>query len=274
MAASIGTTGRFNSSIGATYLIHDGSITRKDPAGRTVHKISVADYSDHTSALDNPVDGKTYREVATKYDGRGRPVARTSWLVARGTVDLADPPIAGLGSVSAGDGLTEQFLYDDNLSDGEGLDSTTGASLLIGSGNVSLATAIAKLADTEANGGAGIAFDENAPGSARVSISPTGEVSFSIADAVGRTVMSGMIEPPSSSSAGDLITWSCTLHDTTTSLAGFGTVLETRSIDALGNVRKSLTDAAGRTLRSIDALAKATVFTYDAAENQLSVTRF
>lgn len=57
-------------------------------------------------------------------------------------------PIAGLGSVSAGDGLTEQFLYDDNLADGDGLDSGTGAALLIGTGSVSLASAIAKLADT------------------------------------------------------------------------------------------------------------------------------
>ena len=221
--------------------------------------------------LDDPVNGKTYREITTKYDGRGRPVARTTWLVARGTVDLSDPPIAGLGSISASDGLTEQFLYDDNLSDDAGLDSTTGLALPVGSGSVSLSAALTKLADTEANGGAAISFSSTAPGSARVSVSPGGEVSFSIADALGRTVMSGMLEPPASSSAGDLVTWSCTRHDTTSSLTGFGTVLETRSIDALGNVRRSLSDAAGRTLRSIDALGKITAFTYDSTGNQLSV---
>jgi len=100
--------------------------------------------------LDDPVNAKTLREVTTKYDGRGRPVARTTWLVARGMVDAADPPIAGLGGVSTSDGLTEQFLYDDDLTDGVGLDSSGGAALLIGSNTVSLTAAIAKLADTDA----------------------------------------------------------------------------------------------------------------------------
>ena len=53
--------------------------------------------------------------------------------------------------------------------------------------------------------------------------------------------------------------------------AVYGTVLVTRSIDALGNATKSWTDAAGRTLRSLDQLDNATVLTYDAAGNQLSV---
>ena len=41
--------------------------------------------------------------------------------------------------------------------------------------------------------------------------------------------------------------------------------------NALGDIRKSLTDAAGRTIQSIDALSKITAYTYDAAGNQLSV---
>lgn len=68
-----------------------------------------------------------------------------------------------------------------------------------------------------------------------------------------------------------LLAWSCSLHDATASLSGYGTVLETRSINALGDARRQWTDAAGRTLRSFDELDKATVFTYDASGNQLSV---
>ena len=63
------------------------------------------------------------------------------------SVDLANPPIAGLGSIPAADGLTTQYLYDDNLADGIGLDSSTGLAytkMATGSGtaNVSLATAL------------------------------------------------------------------------------------------------------------------------------------
>ena len=68
-----------------------------------------------------------------------------------------------------------------------------------------------------------------------------------------------------------LATWSCQLHDATTSLSGYGTVLVSQSIDALGNSTKTWTDSAGRTLRSIDQLDKVTAVTYDAGGNQLTV---
>ncbi|WP_158453518.1 RHS repeat protein, partial [Rhodopirellula europaea] len=243
-----------------------GSIVRKDPMGRSVHQVSYEDFSSHTGTLDDPIDAKTLREVTTKYDGRGRPVARTTWLVARGLVDVTDPPIAGLGSVSAADGLTEQYLYDDDLTDGVGLDNATGVTPLIGSTAVSLADALTKLAGTTANGGAGVSFDADATGSARVTISPEGEVRFSISDGAGRSVMSGAIDDSS-----DLITWNCNVHDQTESIAGYGTVLASQSVNALGHVRKSLSDAAGRTIQSIDALGKITSYEYDASGNQLKV---
>ncbi|EMI23611.1 YD repeat-containing protein, partial [Rhodopirellula europaea SH398] len=243
-----------------------GSIVRKDPMGRSVHQVSYEDFSSHTGTLDDPIDAKTLREVTTKYDGRGRPVARTTWLVARGLVDVTDPPIAGLGSVSAADGLTEQYLYDDDLTDGVGLDNATGVTPLIGSTAVSLADALTKLAGTTANGGAGVSFDSDATGSARVTINPEGEVRFSISDGVGRSVMSGIVDDSS-----DLITWNCSVHDQTESIAGFGTVLASQIVNALGHVSKSLTDAAGRTIQSIDALGKITSYEYDASGNQLKV---
>ncbi len=106
-------------------------------------------------------------------------------------------------------------------------------------------------------------------------INPEFEVSFTISDAAGRTVMSGKLPGcagvPPASDPNSLLTWSCQAHDTVTAVAGFGNCLESRSIDALGHTTKSLTDGAGRTLRSIDQLGNATVFTYDAGGNQLSV---
>ncbi|MCG8649118.1 MAG: hypothetical protein MI861_04760, partial [Pirellulales bacterium] len=251
-----------------------GNISRADSMGRPVHQATVEDYSTHTTALDNPVDAKTYREVTTRYDGRGRPTARTTWLVARGTVDASNPPIAGLDSVSAVDGLTTQYLYDDNLADGSGLDATGGLTAnQLGGGtyNVSLSDALTKLADTEANGGAGISFNTDSPGSAQVTINAEEEISFSIADAAGRTVMSGTLEPHDGTNPNDLISWNCNLHDGTTNLTGYGTVLVSKNINALGKVTKSHTDAAGRTIQSVDALAKITSFEYDAVGNQLKI---
>ncbi len=252
-----------------------GTINRTDPGGRTVHQATIETYSSHTTALDNPVDAKTYREVTTRYDGRGRPTARTIWLTARGVVDADDPPIAGLDSLSETLGLTEQYLYDDNLADGSGLDATTGGVTVnqLGGGTytVNLDDALTKLGETEANGGAGIDFDTDAPGSARVVINGEEEIRFAIADAAGRTVMSGMIEPHDGTNPNDLIAWTCTLHDGTTNISGYGTVLVTKTINALGDVRKQHTDAAGRTIQSVDALGKITSFEYNAAGNQTKI---
>jgi hypothetical protein len=63
-----------------------------------------------------------------------------------------------------------------------------------GTFNVSLTNAITKLAQTTANGGAGISFSSVAPGRATIVINPEDEISFSIADAAGRTVMSGKLK--------------------------------------------------------------------------------
>jgi DNA invertase Pin-like site-specific DNA recombinase len=60
-------------------------------------------------------------------------------------------------------------------------------------GNVTLANAIPKLADTEANGGAGITFNASSPGRATVTVNSEDEISFAISDAAGRNVMSGKL---------------------------------------------------------------------------------
>ncbi|XZE21890.1 RHS repeat-associated core domain-containing protein [Pirellulaceae bacterium SH449] len=133
-------------------------------------------------------------------------------------------------------------------------------------GGVSLSNAIAKLAQTTANGGAGITFSATAPGRVTVVINSEDEISFSIADAAGRTVMSDKLNNyrgSGSTALNTLATWSCTVHDATTSLSGFGTVLVTTSVDSLGKTTSTWTDGAGRTLRSIDQLGKVTTMTYD-----------
>ncbi|MEM9826830.1 MAG: hypothetical protein AAF958_09590 [Planctomycetota bacterium] len=186
-----------------------GSYVRKDASGRNAHSVLVQDYDDHVASLDNPVDAKTLRETTTKFDGRGRPVASTTWLVARGTVDVTNPPIAGLAGVAAADGLTTQYLYDDDLADGSGLDVAGGLTPLLGGSAINLTAAITKLGQSEANGGGGITFDADSGGSARVTLNPEGEIRFAIADAAGRSVMSGMLDPSNNS----LITWSCSVHD-------------------------------------------------------------
>ncbi len=251
-----------------------GAISRRDSLGRVIHQASLETYSDHVAALDNPVDAKTLREVTTRYDGRGRPVARTTWLVARGVVDATNPPIAGLDGVAATDGITQQYLYDEDLTDGVGLDSATGASVdQLGGGtyNVSLSAALAKLADTEANGGAGITFNADAIGSARVSINAEEEISFSISDAAGKSVMSGIIEPHDGANPNSLLSWNVTPDQATTNLAGYGTVVVSKSVNAFGKSNTQHSDAAGRTIQSIDALGKITSYTYDASGNLLSV---
>jgi len=142
----------------------------------------VEDVASHTN-LNDPLDAKTLQEVTTRYDARGRVVARTVWLVARGAVDPENVPIAGLDSVSAEAGLTTQMVYDEDLTDGVGLDSATGAVVAqLGGGtyNVSIAAVLAKLADPPASGGAGISFGTGSNGSAAVSINPEEELHVTI----------------------------------------------------------------------------------------------
>ncbi len=189
-----------------------GSIRNTDSAGRVVHTAKVADVQDHVANMGSPIDAKTLSESTTLFDSLGRTKASTTWLVALGAVDPASPPIAGLNSVPASNGMTTQYLYDNNLSDGIGLDSATGLSYTkmaaSGSSSVSLTTAITKLAAAETTGGAEITFSATAPGRASVVINAQDEVSFSISDGAGRTVMSGQLDNYTGT-ANILLTWSC-----------------------------------------------------------------
>ena len=86
-----------------------------------MHAISVGNLDSH-SDLANPIDAETEREQTTRFDGQGRAILQTLWLSPRGTVDVSEPPIAGLDGIALTEGITTQYLYDDDLTDGVGLD--------------------------------------------------------------------------------------------------------------------------------------------------------
>ena len=85
----------------------------------------------------------------------------------------------------------------------------------------------------------------------------------------GRSVMSAQIELHDGPNPNALITWSCSQHDNVVNVSGFGDCLESRSIDALGNVTKSRSDGAGRTLESLDADGNISTAEFDASSNTL-----
>jgi hypothetical protein len=81
--------------------------------------------------------------------------------------------IQGFGGVAGTQGLTTQTLYDADLTDNSGLETTTGITVtnpLGGTYTVSLAAAITKLGQPVAQGGAGITLAAGTPGSAVVNI--------------------------------------------------------------------------------------------------------
>lgn len=144
-------------TVASTNPLGHGSITNQNAGGLTVHTAGIADVATHTSLL-NPDDAKTLQETTTRYDALGRSVASTVWLQPLGLIDVAAPPIAGFDNIAGTDGLTTQTLYDVDLTDGIGLDSTAGINVtnpLGGTYTISLSAAIAKLGEPTAQGGAG-----------------------------------------------------------------------------------------------------------------------
>ena len=281
---------------GSKNALGHGSVTNADSAGRSVHTATLEDFDSHSNLL-NPTDAKTLAENTSKYDDLGRVIYRTKWKSPRGVINRNDPPIAGLGGVALADGVTTQNLYDNIIGDGVGLDSSAGVSINLlsgGTGSVSIAAAVTKLADTTANGGAGMTWPAGARGTATVSLSADEKtMRVSISDAAGRSVFSGQMWGPASSTPNTLINWNCTIADQydaatasivalktssvdldgnqTHSLAnGYGQSIA--SVDQLGNVSKQRYDASGRTLKSINALNHETVMTYDDLGRQLTVT--
>lgn len=247
-----------------------GAFSNNDYLGQVTHTSTVADYATHTNSH-NPIDASTLRESTTRYDALGRVFARTDWYDPQGTVDPNNVSIAGLDGVAKADGSTTQFVYDDNLTDGLGLDSTSGVTVAkLGGGtyNISLNDCLSQLADTTANGGAGVSFTAGqSAGSATVRIDAEERLSVTIADGAGRSVFQAIIQPHHGSSPNSLIGWSCSKYDETHNITGFGDCHETWTINALGNISKRRTDGTGRVLETVDAENNIATAKYDAGGN-------
>ncbi len=246
-------------------------VAQNDPLGAAT---TTAHDAQGNTTLSQKVHGLTiFNQQTTRFDARNRPIARTVWLVEQTGIDPQNPPIAGgglAGDPAAHDGqgntvgLTTRYLYDEDLTDGTGLDgSGTTVQKLDGSGSYTV-DIDSLLTELEADLGAGF-FGNGATGSATVTINPEDELSVTISDGAGRTVASGII-----AQNGTPITWQTVSHDTLVAIAGVGQVVETTQIDALNHAQKTRTDGAGRTLETVDALGNVTTATFDAAGNQLS----
>ena len=130
---------------------------------------------------------------------RGTDIRTTAPKATKPVTNPVADTVTGFVEPGEDSRLPNQYFYDNNLTDGAGLDSATGLSVLklatggSGSFNVTLANAITKLADTEANGGAGITFNASSPCRATVTVKSEDEISFAISDAAGRNVTSGKL---------------------------------------------------------------------------------
>ncbi|MBD3222239.1 hypothetical protein GF314_13460, partial [bacterium] len=234
-----------------------GTIYNNDQYGNRIYQAQVADVAGQT----NPhAPTGTLAETSTRYDARHRPVARTVWLETPHDflAALSNPhdsngglnvPIADRTSVPvanathpAGSGLTTTWAYDDDLTDGVGIDAITGLQPIIALANL----------------GAGCT------GSAVAITNPEGEVGYRISDGLGRGVITIDAD-------GDVV-----LTDFDLISAG---LVVTRSIvdpDWTGHTGLALTsemhrDGAGNVRSAIDAENQATASTYDANGNRLSV---
>ena len=218
-----------------------GTIARTNWGGQATHVVQVANVASHANHAD-PDNAQTLAEVTTKFDERGRPVARTVWVEPRGAVDEHNPPIPGDNGIAAAAGFTTRYAYDENLTDGVGLDLQFAAHC------------------------AGLNLGAGCDGSATLVTNPAGERTLSIQDGAGRSVKSVQLD-----ATGAAVVSGTTTYDVLTTIAGYGSVLETVQTNALGHTHRSRTDGAGRTIQSVDAASFVTSFEYDANGNRLMV---
>ncbi len=218
-----------------------GTITHADPLGNVTHTAAVADVLSHTNHLD-PINAKTYREVTTRYDERGRVIASTTWLVTRGVIDPTNPPIAGDNGVAAADGLTSRSQYDEHLTDNSGLNQQFSQHLT------------------------GLVLGPDIDGSARLVTNPAGERALAISDGVHRSFRAVQLD-----ANGAALTSNTQTYDALVTVANYGDVLETSSANALGHTNRSRSDGAGRSIQSVDAANFVTNVKSDANGNRLSV---
>jgi RHS repeat-associated protein len=249
-----------------------GTFENTDAAGNITHQVFVSDRDQHSNPSD-PLDAKTFREATRRFDEAGRLIAETIWLVPRGTVDPQAPPIAGLDGIAKSEGITERYLFDNDLSDGVGLDSSGGVTVAkLGGGtfNVSIANFLSQLAFPPASGGASTSFGNGSAGSAAVTVSPEEEISVTVFDGTGRLVGTAALEPHFGQTPNALISWRAATYDQIVTVSGFGDCVEVSQVDPYGSVTKVRQDGLGRALETLDADGNITSAEYDSRGNKLS----
>ena len=186
----------------------------------------------------DPINADTVQETTTRFDGRGRPTHTTRWLVPLGNVvdharaNLGNGviPIAGLDGIPATDGLTTTYTYDDNLTDGTGLDAQFAAQL------------------TEMNT-RGITLGAGSDGYATRLTNPAGESTLTAQDGAGRTILQVSPDGAVTTIRHDALATPVSPHPETPIP---GTLLATTATDPNGNSQTSYSDGAGRTLAQKD----------------------
>ncbi len=245
------------------YIDRDGqstSIQNTDAKGNPVHTATVsADPSTGgTIPADwhDPDDQDTLQETTTRFDGLDRPTHRTAWLQPLG--DIEGSCCGGTGEIpianNTTEGLTTTIQYDENLTDGIGIDQTYAAQI----------TALATR---------GVTFNANANGYATAVTNPEGETSVTVQDGLGRIVKTINPEGHIQTKRYDEMLPAGALTPThLTEIPLPGDLLTTVATDALGHESISYTDGAGRTLLMEDAAGFLTGRAYDANSNSL-ITR-
>ena len=193
-----------------------GGVTFYSGYGDATHRGTIADFANFTAPTGeindasyntDLTDADTLREMTTRYDARHRPTHQTVWLVpayeqgGTGAINPQNPPIVGGGDTidpplevtGVKQGLTTRWLYDENLTDGVGLDSAAGVSVPNLSGTGSFSVSIADLLTELAADGT--SFAAGSDGYAVVVINPEQELSVSISDGAGRAVASAALDP-------------------------------------------------------------------------------
>lgn len=210
-----------------------GQVTHEFVAPDASPFVDVASFAVNEAAFDHPLFAES--EITTRHDRLHRRTARTVWLVSPGLVDRNNPPIAGDPGYPASHGLTTRWVYDDDLTDGVGLDALYGGAYL-----------------------AGLDLGPGGDGSAVEETNPMGERSVTIHDGIGRVIETidalgqatrivhdqPFAPPPGFPAACPLIQ---------PGAAGDKVLFETITTDPLGHSTSVITDGADRKVGTRDA---------------------